>query len=150
MPAIQTTHDLFGPQPGSGNGFQFTPNADWQVLTAFTANTKSFHFQLPTAKILFAEWRLVWLPTAQHLARLRWHHNVNGEMQFTEIGEIVPAVTGGPIPSALNITAAMQAAQASGLFVHVGQSFKGDGATPMVLYEAHLTIHWRVGYHGNG
>jgi hypothetical protein len=151
--AVPTHHDLFGPQPGSGNGFQFTPGVEFDSLTAFTANTKSFYFGIPqinltTPKIVYADWQVVWLPTAVHRARLRWHYNDAGGMHFTDIGEIVPEVTDGPIPSSLNITAALQAAQATGRYVHIGQSFKGDNATPMVLYSATLSIYWRAGYYG--
>lgn len=147
---ITTHHDLFGPQPGTGVGgdFTFTPGLDWVVLTAFTASTKSFHFQRPSAKIMYAEYRVVWLPTEVHRVRVRWHYNNEQGMNFTDMGEIVPVPTGGPIPSALNITAAMQAAQQAGQYTHIGHSFKGDALTPLILYEAHMTINWRVGYFG--
>ena len=147
MPAIPITYDLFGPQPGTANGHSFIPGTEFAALTAFTASTKSFYITVPTARIEYAEWRVVWQVQSVHRAKLRWHHNDENGMNFTDIGEINPGA-GGLIPSALNITAAMQAARASGKYVHVGQTFKGDGAAPLVLYEAHLTIHWRVGYHG--
>jgi hypothetical protein len=145
---IPVVYDLFGPQPGSGNGFSFTPGTEFAELTAFTANTKSFYFDRATPHIEYAVWRAVWLPTEVHRARLRWHHNDENGMNFTDMGEIIPAVTGGPIPSAVDITIPLRQARASGLYVHVGQSFKGDGVAPLVLYEAHLMIHWRVGYYG--
>lgn len=145
---IPVTYDLFGPQPGSGNGHSFTPGTEFAALTAFTASTKSFYFNERMPKIEYAVWRIVWLPTEVHRAKLRWHHNINGEMIFTDMGEIVPNVTGGPIPSALDITAQLRAAKDQGFYTHVGESFKGDNATPLVLYESHIMIHWRVGYHG--
>lgn len=130
-------YDLFGPQPGSNNGYTYTPQTDWATPTAFTANSKPLLFQYPSLPIVNAQYKVVWYPYGDSIQAKLTKHVTS---PITDITIIDPPVAAGPIVSSADVTSQFQQMAADGIALHITEWFKGNGTDQVILYAAHVRV----------
>lgn len=131
---------------------EYTPSTEFLALTAFTAGTKEFYWEFKSPKILRSAVTVVWIPTAVHRVMIRFHYYTDppgSPPVFTDLGEVVPVPTGGPVPSGVEITTALRQLAADRRTGYIGAYYKGDGIAPLRLYETRITTIFQLGYYGD-
>jgi len=140
-----SAHDqLFGPLPGTGNGYTFTPPNSFTTLTALTASSKDYWWHRgPPPAIDRAQFMVVWYPHPGAEARLS--HRTSQGVETPLCTVTAPTVVSGPIASQCDVTAALQAYADDGAWFSLIASYRGNGADSAILYETRLTIVYCLG-----
>jgi hypothetical protein len=152
---LHNSYNLFGPlHPG----FTFTPTAgcSWPD-TANTSWTESFDFGNPSPEVVSATLLVVWQPPARLAGDtstplwvnvLAWSYDsqgvVIGPFAQSFVAQPTPG-SGGPIPTGLDMTAAMQQLRATGHQWYISAQFcGGDGTKQLTLWLTRLSIEWGI------
>jgi len=140
--ALPTFVNLMGPR--QGDGYVIHPvGTEWKFLTALTASTKMFQFQMGMPPCAYARWMVVWTPNNVAMAArlLAFDYAVNAiPLNPTELGVVQSDGSMNPRPMALEFTDGMNKLIAGRQPKHIGFMVRDDGVNNWILYESRLEL----------
>jgi hypothetical protein len=141
--SIPLVFNLFGPVQNEGALVQ-VPSPEWKWPgTALSASTTRMRFDLDYAAVTFARWVVVWVPGA-HASQLRLVNTDDGPKNISEMGVIGGRDITTPVAEDCVITDQLNALRGNHVQKHIGFQIKGDGVTPIKLFESRLEINFAV------
>jgi hypothetical protein len=137
--------DFFGPLPGEGYS-EILPQR-WVFLTAVTANTRLFRFDLGMPPLAWALWRVVWTTRTPYNAT-RLIHFDDGVVNIGEIGGYIrpdSARLGSPANQGVDVTNELNALIAGRVAKNIGVQIWGDAQQPVTMYASRLELCYKHG-----
>lgn len=144
--AIPTFISLMGPR--QGDGLLVLPvGTEWKFLTALTASTKMFCFNLGVLEVAYARWVVIW--TSNNVAvnaRLVSFDYATNEVMQNPVELALAEADGAMAPRAVakEITGQLNDLAKSKVTKQIGFQVKDDGVNNWLLYESRLEITYKL------
>ena len=126
MAGHQVVVDIYGPEPRDAQATADSPGGTYTWPgAALSTSTRRFYFDRGLRTLVRATWELAWIPDGTGDG-VRLVHMDDGPTNITQIAERTGAPAGYEYYTA-DLTSAINALIASGVFKHIGLQWKASG-----------------------